>query len=86
MTIGGLLMTEPIDPKKTKKPEAYLTPKKVSQRYGGTPAVQTLANWRSNTGGGPPFLRIGNKILYPLSRIEDWERRNTDDRDAPPAS
>jgi hypothetical protein len=30
--------------------------------------VQTLANWRCY-GGGPEFTRLGNRILYPLSKL-----------------
>ena len=56
----------------------YLTPAEVSGRYGGKLSTRTLANWRSNkSSGGPEFIRIGGRILYPVEKIEEWERRNT---------
>ncbi|WP_229656226.1 helix-turn-helix domain-containing protein [Burkholderia pseudomallei] len=54
----------------------FLTPKEVSDRYGGRIAIGTLANWRS-AGTGPTFSRIGGKILYPLDAIVEWERKRT---------
>jgi hypothetical protein len=54
----------------------YLTPADLSERWNGRIAVRTLANWRSS-GCGPEFIRMGGKILYPVKKIEDWEKRNT---------
>ena len=54
--------------------ETYLTPKQLSERFGGT-ALITIANWRNGHGkaGGPPFIKAGGKILYPLSHLLKWE-------------
>lgn len=57
--------------------EKYLTPKELSERWEGKISVKTLANWRCDPiGKGPKFRRFGNKILYPLSGVEAYERAN----------
>lgn len=57
--------------------ETYLTPAQVTERFGGQLSVRTLANWRSSGNGGPPFVKLGGKILYPLSRLSEWESKRT---------
>lgn len=57
--------------------EKYLTPAEVSQRYGGKISTSTLSNWRSSGNGSLPFVKIGGKVLYPLSSLVEWERRRT---------
>jgi hypothetical protein len=32
---------------------------------------RTLANWRAR-GSGPPYCRVGNVLLYPLDKLQDW--------------
>lgn len=55
--------------------ERYLTAAEVSDRLEGAISVKTLTNWRSNPkANGPPFRRFGNRILYPESGFEQWER------------
>ena len=54
----------------------FLTTKEVSDRYGGKISARTLNNWR-NLGCGPPFTKIGGKVLYPVSKLVEWEQRNT---------
>lgn len=54
----------------------YLTAKEVSDRWGGRIKVRTLNNWR-NLGSGPPFTKIGGRVLYPLDKLVEWEQRNT---------
>ena len=56
--------------------ETYMTPKELSERYKGAITERTLANWRSS-GDGPKFTKIGGRVLYPLSFIEEWERKRT---------
>lgn len=34
---------------------------------------QTLANWRS-AGKGPPYIRVGNRVLYPIEGIHSFEK------------
>lgn len=34
---------------------------------------QTLTNWR-HAGKGPPFIRVGARVLYPLSGISKYEQ------------
>lgn len=54
----------------------FLTPDEVSARYNGKISVRTLGNWR-NLGSGPPFSKIGGKVLYPVEKLVAWEQRNT---------
>lgn len=55
----------------------YLTPKEVSDHFGGRISTRTLANWRSIGNVGPKFLKLGGKILYPAEEIAAWEQRRT---------
>lgn len=55
----------------------FLTPKELSDRWGGRITTRTLANWRSTQGSGPPYIKIGGAVLYPLDKLADWETRNT---------
>ena len=51
----------------------FLTPNTVASRYNGAITVRTLANWRS-IGQGPDYVKIGGKVLYPLTSVQDWEK------------
>lgn len=37
---------------------------------------QTLANWR-HAGKGPPFIRVGARILYPRQAVYSFEKLDT---------
>lgn len=50
---------------------AYLTSKEVADRW--RLSDQTLANWR-HAGKGPPFIRVGSRVLYPIEGIQSWEK------------
>ena len=50
-----------------------LVPKEVMDRLR-MPSLVTLAKWR-NLRKGPPFIKCGNRVLYPLDLLEDWERK-----------
>ena len=58
-------MTEPV----------FLTTEEVSDRYRGRITVGTLQNWRAMRIG-PPFLKIGKAVLYPLEGLEAWDQQN----------
>jgi predicted site-specific integrase-resolvase len=49
----------------------YLTAKEVAERLRVSPG--TLSNWRVQ-GAGPDFMKMGSKVLYPLTKVESWER------------
>ena len=49
----------------------YLTLAEVAERYRTTPA--TVRYWR-HCGRGPRGVRIGTRVLYPLSEIERFDR------------
>lgn len=57
--------------------ETYLTPEDVARRYRGV-TVRTLATWRFENAKrvGPPFIKVGLKIYYPLSMLLQWEQSN----------
>jgi predicted DNA-binding transcriptional regulator AlpA len=40
--------------------------------------AKTLDNWRS-TGGGPPYYKIGGRVVYDDAEVDDWlaARRRT---------
>lgn len=50
---------------------AYLTSKELADRW--RLADQTLANWR-HAGKGPPFIRVGGRVLYPIEGIHAYEK------------
>jgi hypothetical protein len=54
----------------------YLTAKEVSERWRGSITVGTLKQWRW-LQKGPRFVRFGNKILYRLVDIEEYESNQT---------
>ncbi|MGC2941962.1 helix-turn-helix transcriptional regulator [Brevibacterium sp. FAM 24638] len=49
----------------------YLTPPVAVALLGGVITTGTLANWRA-TGTGPPFIRIGGRILYRRVDLDRW--------------
>ena len=53
--------------------ELHLTPQELGTRIGVS--VETLWRWRKS-GEGPPFVRYTKRgrILYPVSKVEAWER------------
>ena len=51
--------------------DAYLTSAQLSQRWRLRP--KTLANWRS-LGKGPPYIRVGARVLYPAEGIHAFEK------------
>jgi predicted DNA-binding transcriptional regulator AlpA len=64
----------------TLKATVHLTTEEVANRYQISEIM--VKRWRTN-GGGPRFLKIGRRVVYPLSELEAWEktqlRRNTSD-------
>lgn len=56
----------------------YLTPEELSARLKHKVAVTTLKQWRHQKKG-PSYTRAGNTILYPLSKVIEWEKANTVD-------
>lgn len=56
-----------------------------AERIGLAP--KTLDNWRS-TGGGPPYYKIGGRVLYDDAEVDAWlaARRRTSTSDPGPAA
>lgn len=59
-------MTEPL----------YLTPEEVTERFRGAISTGTLANWRA-IRVGPPFVKIGKAIVYPVADLNQWADQQT---------
>lgn len=51
----------------------FLTPPELVERWRGTVTIGTLAVWRS-TGKGPPFTKMGHRVLYPLDTLQQYEK------------
>lgn len=45
-------------------------------RWRGQVKATTLATWRSRKLG-PPYVKVGGRVLYPVKDVEEYERRNT---------
>jgi hypothetical protein len=39
-------------------------------------STRTTETWRRR-GGGPPFIRLGRRVLYRKTDVELWLRQNT---------
>ncbi len=53
----------------------FLTTEEVSERYRGEISISTLQNWRAMRIG-PPFIKIGKAVLYPVDELDQWDRKN----------
>lgn len=51
--------------------DKFLTGAELASRW--KLSHQTLANWR-HAGKGPPFIRVGARVLYPTEGIEQFEK------------
>jgi hypothetical protein len=54
--------------------DKFLTGPELASRW--KLSHQTLANWR-HAGKGPPFIRVGSRVLYPVEGITSFERIST---------
>jgi hypothetical protein len=52
----------------------FLTPAQLIERWHGVVVYQTLANWRCKQKG-PDYIKVGEKVLYPLAKVEEYERK-----------
>ena len=55
--------------------QEFLTPYDLHRRWAKAISLKTLANWRS-LAIGPPFARIGGRVLYRLHDVVVWESQN----------
>ncbi len=52
---------------------AFLSRRALAERWDTSPArLATLAH----RGGGPAFVKIGERVLYPLAGVEAYEAAN----------
>jgi hypothetical protein len=54
----------------------FLTPDQLVDRWGGAVGRGTLANWRAQRRG-PPYVKVGARVVYPLDQLVAWEQQNT---------
>jgi hypothetical protein len=55
--------------------DRHLTPDELLERWGRRIQPQTLRAWRSkNHRKGPPFVKVGSRVLYRLRDVELWEQ------------
>ena len=54
----------------------YLAAEGVAERYRETISAGTLRNWRAMRVG-PPFVKIGKAVLYPVKALDEWDMKNT---------
>jgi hypothetical protein len=63
---------------------AYMSTRRVSEAYGFS---ESFLNKRRVFGGGPPFIKVGRKVLYDDAKFEAWlaahERRSTSEQPTP---
>ena len=55
-----------------------LTPKELSERWGGLVTTATLANWRARRRKhhvGLPYVKLGGKVVYDIQDIEKYEEK-----------
>jgi predicted DNA-binding transcriptional regulator AlpA len=52
----------------------FLNAKQASQLLGLS--VSSLAKWRLS-GTGPSYSKLGRRVVYQRSQIEEWLRRNS---------
>jgi hypothetical protein len=57
---------------------ARLSPQELSDRWGGSPNVDTLAVWRAKRKG-PPYYKVGKTIWYEAADIERYEQARRHD-------
>lgn len=54
--------------------DVYLSERETAEYLrgkGSHGAPASLRKWRS-VGGGPSFVKIGSRVLYPRSSLDDW--------------
>lgn len=54
----------------------YVRPETLVKRWDGVVTLGTLRNWRS-AGRGPPWTKVGHRVVYPLDKLIEWESQNT---------
>ena len=53
--------------------------KKLAEILGLSP--RTLEYWRM-VGTGPPFVKLGSRVIYDLDAVSDWIRSRSSDVNA----
>ncbi|MGH6671788.1 MAG: DNA-binding protein [Xanthobacteraceae bacterium] len=56
--------------------DKFLTAEEVVARYRQQISEGTLRNWRAMRIG-PPFVKVGKAVLYPVEGLNVWDRMNT---------
>lgn len=56
--------------------DELLSPEEVCKRLDGKIKPRTLSNWRTS-GRGPKFTKLGGKVVYPKSKLDEWLEKRT---------
>lgn len=54
----------------------FVTAVQLVERWKGQVTVATLATWRSRDLG-PPYVKVGGRVLYRVADVIGWEAKNT---------
>jgi hypothetical protein len=58
----------------TSEPE-FLTPEELAARWRNWIHIDTLRAWRCvRRRRGPAFIKVGQRVLYPLKDVKLWEQ------------
>ena len=58
--------------------ETYLSPQELVERWKHRVQEQTLRMWRTRgRKRGPAYIKVGQRVLYPLKDLELWEKSMT---------
>jgi len=73
--MGGVTQDFPPESESpTRLSSDFITPEELVERYRGRISLRTLSNWRY-ANRGPKYHRLGNRILYKLDDVLEWESR-----------
>ena len=50
-------------------PRRYISEKEATARYPYSVYWFQRKRWE---GGGPPYLKIGNRVMYPVPETDEW--------------
>jgi len=65
---------QPLARKQELASQAYISEKDVGELFPIAPS--TLKTWRSRKIPGPPYSKIGDRIVYKLSDLHDFFKRH----------
>jgi predicted DNA-binding transcriptional regulator AlpA len=58
----------------------FLTPSQLAKRWENIVSRGTIDQWRAKRRG-PKFIRLGSRIVYAISDVEDYEKQRLSTHD-----